>query len=68
MFVIITTYEEFGTGNLTIRTQRTDNGRVARETFCAHIADHDCAACVVLDTLENNRCVFRYDQDRFEYV
>ena len=34
MFVVITVYEELGTGNLTIKRETTDNGRAAKEAFC----------------------------------
>jgi hypothetical protein len=66
MFVVITVYEELGTGNLTIKREVTDNGRAAKEAFCIYIMDPDCASCAVLDTTENNKYVLRYDQDRFE--
>lgn len=66
MFVVITVYEELGTGNLTIKRETTDNGRAAKEAFSIYIMDPDCASCVVLDTMENNKYVLRYDQDRFE--
>ena len=66
MFVVITVYEELGTGNLTIKREVTDNGRAAKEAFCIYIMDPDCASCAVLDTTENNRYVLRWDQDRFD--
>lgn len=65
MFVVITVYEELGTGNLIIKRETTDNGRAAKEAFCIYIMDPDCASCAVLDTTENNKYVLRYDQDRF---
>lgn len=66
MFVVITVYEEFGTGDLIIKRETTDNGRAAKEAFCIYIMDPDCASCMVLDTTDNNKCVLRYDQDHFE--
>lgn len=66
MFVVITVYEELGTGNLIVKRETTNNGRAAKEAFCIYIADPDCASCAVLDTEENNKYVLRYDQDRFE--
>lgn len=66
MFVVITVYEELGTGNLIIKRETTDNGRAAKEAFSIYIMDPDCASCAVLDTMENNKYVLRYDQDRFE--
>lgn len=66
MFVVITVYEELGTGNLTIKREVTDNGRAAKEAFYIYIMDPDCASCAILDTTENNKYVLRYDQDRFE--
>ena len=66
MFVVITVYEELGTGNLTIKREVTDNGHAAKEAFCIYIMDPDCASCAVLNTTENNKYVLRYDQDRFE--
>lgn len=66
MFVVITVYEELGTGNLTIKREVTDNGRAAKEAFCIYIMDPDCASCAVLDTTDNNRYVLRWDQDRFD--
>jgi len=67
MFTVITTYEEFGTGNLIIKTETVDDGRAAREAFCIYIADPDCAACVVMDN-RMGMCTLRYDQDRFDFV
>ena len=66
MFVIITTYEELYTGKIIIKREVTDDGRAAREAFCIYIADPDCAACAVLDTTDNNKYVYRFDQDRFD--
>lgn len=66
MFVVITVYEELGTGNLTIKREVTDNGRAAKEAFCIYIMDPDCASCAVLDTTDNNRYLLRWDQDRFD--
>lgn len=66
MFVVITVYEELGTGNLIIKRETTDNGRAAKEAFSIYIMDPDCASCAVLDTMDNNKYVLRYDQDRFE--
>ena len=66
MFVVITVYEELGTGNLIVKRETTDNGRAAKEAFSIYIMDPDCASCAVLDTMDNNKYVLRYDQDRFE--
>ena len=66
MFVVITVYEELGTGNLTVKRETTNNGRAAKEAFSIYSMDPDCASCVVLDATENNKYVLRYDQDRFE--
>ena len=66
MFTVITVYEEFGTGNLTIKRETCDDGRAAKEAFCIYIMDPDCAACMVLDNDDDGKYVLRYDQERFE--
>lgn len=66
MYIIITVYEELGTGNLIIKRETTDNGRAAKEAFCIYIMDPDCASCAVLDTTDHNKYVLRWDQDRFD--